>query len=237
LHQHQRPVKRASVDGRPVEYVEVELGDIETANRLAHEVLGRSLDELPPQTRRLLRLLDELVSAECERLEMERSHFRFTRREVRESTGWTYDQVRIHLARLVALEYVLVHQGGRGQSFVYELLYEGGGEEGAPILPGLIDVGKLRGEGTTRSLGGSEATLEGESPKFGAPLAPHLTPIGGGLGSELSPLAAETSAGNQPSSPETAHWEAKEGGASHRKSGRRTDLGPTSGLGLALEAR
>jgi hypothetical protein len=237
LHQHQRPVKRASVDGRPVEYVEVELGDIETANRLAHEVLGRSLDELPPQTRRLLALLDELVSAECERLEMERSHFRFTRREVRESAGWSYDQVRIHLARLVALEYVLVHQGGRGQSFVYELLYEGGGDEGAPVLPGLIDVAKLRGEGTTRSLGASEATLEGGEAEFGAPLDPHLTPIGGGLGSGESPAESGTSAENPAAAPETAHLEAGETGASHRKSARRTELGPTSGLGLALETR
>ena len=29
------------------------------ANRLAQEVLGRSLDELPPQTRRLLLLMDD----------------------------------------------------------------------------------------------------------------------------------------------------------------------------------
>ena len=36
--------------------MEVTLDDIETANRLAHEVLGRTLDELPPQTRKLLRL-------------------------------------------------------------------------------------------------------------------------------------------------------------------------------------
>jgi len=28
------------------------------ANRLAHAVLGRSLDELPPQTRRVLAALD-----------------------------------------------------------------------------------------------------------------------------------------------------------------------------------
>jgi DNA primase len=41
----------------------VTLDDIATANRLAHEVLGRSLDELPPQTRRLLLLIDELVRA------------------------------------------------------------------------------------------------------------------------------------------------------------------------------
>jgi hypothetical protein len=30
--------------------VEVTLGDIEVANRLAHEALGRALDELSPQT-------------------------------------------------------------------------------------------------------------------------------------------------------------------------------------------
>ena len=54
LHQYQRPVKTAVHNGRTVEYIEVTLDDIVTANRLAHEVLGRSLDELPPQTRRLL---------------------------------------------------------------------------------------------------------------------------------------------------------------------------------------
>ena len=37
-----------------IEYIEVELTDIALANELAHEVLGRSLDELPPQTRRVL---------------------------------------------------------------------------------------------------------------------------------------------------------------------------------------
>ena len=179
LHQHQRPVKRASVDGRPVEYVEVELGDIATANRLAHEVLGRSLDELPPQTRRLLALLDELVSAECERLEMERSHFRFTRREVRAATGWGDTQLRLHLVRLVSMEYLLVHQGGRGQSFVYELLYEGGGEEARPLLPGLIDVEALR----AREAGGTTQRTRGPEPTRGVkPPSPrgHRAPNAGG---------------------------------------------------------
>jgi hypothetical protein len=37
-------------------------------------------------------------------------------------TRWGETQLRIHLDRLVALEYLLVHRGGRGQSFVYELL-------------------------------------------------------------------------------------------------------------------
>ena len=63
LHQHQRPVKTATHRGRTISYIEVTRSDIETANRLAHEVLGRSLDELPPQTRRLLVLIDEWSGA------------------------------------------------------------------------------------------------------------------------------------------------------------------------------
>ena len=240
LHQHQRPVKRAAVDGRPVEYVEVELGDIETANRLAHEVLGRSLDELPPQTRRLLALLDELVSAECERLEMERSHFRFTRREVRAATGWSDTQLRLHLARLVSMEYLLVHQGGRGQSYVYELLYESRGDEARPVLAGLIDVEALRSRqagGTTERTRGSEPTPRGQTPESAGPTRPQRAPSAGGSRGEVSPLAAETSAEKPTASPETAHLEAEETGASHRKSAHRTERGPTPGLGLALEAR
>jgi hypothetical protein len=65
LHQFQRPVKTAEHRGKTLSYIEVAPSDIEMANRLAHEVLGRSLDELPPQTRRLLMLIDEMVRADC----------------------------------------------------------------------------------------------------------------------------------------------------------------------------
>lgn len=40
--------------GRELRCVEVTLADIALANQLAHEVLGRGLDELPPQIRKLL---------------------------------------------------------------------------------------------------------------------------------------------------------------------------------------
>ena len=117
--------------------------DIRTANRLAHEVLGRSLDELPPQTRRLLIVIEESVRCECERLKMERSDFRFSRRDVRAWAPWGDTVLKKHLARLEDLEYLLVHHGGRGQSFVYELLFDGKGTDGKPWLPGLIDVDSL----------------------------------------------------------------------------------------------
>jgi hypothetical protein len=69
---------------------------------------------------------------------------RFTRRQVREHAGWSDFQVRTHLARLVDLEYVLVHRGGRGQSFVYELLWthpDTDSPDGGRVLPGLVDIG------------------------------------------------------------------------------------------------
>jgi DNA primase catalytic core len=144
LHQHQRPVKRIVHHGERVEYVEVTLEDIAVANRLAHEVLGRSLDELAPQTRRLLGLLDSMVREACERQAIARAIYRFTRRDVRRFTGWSDFQVRTHLDRLISLEYVLVHRGSRGQGFVYELLYDGQGQDGEPFVMGLVDVEGLR---------------------------------------------------------------------------------------------
>ena len=158
LHQHQRVVKTAMHRGQPVTYIEVCLADIETANRLAHEVLGRSLDELPPQTRRLLLLIEEMVAAQCRRLEMERGDYRFSRRDVRTHTGWGDTQLKLHLHRLEELEYLLVHHGGRGQSFVYELLFERqAGSDGQPRMAGLIDVAKLRYDGKKAGLEGEKA--------------------------------------------------------------------------------
>ena len=144
LHQHQRPVLTAWSQGTSVPYIEVTVEDIEVANRLAHEVLGRTLDELPPQTRRFLLLLDQMVAEACSAQGIERETYRFSRAEARHFTGWSLTQVRVHLDRLVEMEYALIHRGGRGQSFVYELLYSGEGQTGAPFLLGLLDVATLR---------------------------------------------------------------------------------------------
>jgi len=143
LHQHQRERKIHPHPSGPIEYIEVMPSDIALANELAHEVLGRSLDELAPQTRRLLATIDGAVTRECARRSMARCDYRFTNREVREWSGWSDFQVRTHVHKLITMEYVLVHRGGRGQSFVYELLYESGGRDGRPFLAGLIDPSTL----------------------------------------------------------------------------------------------
>ncbi|MDJ0766867.1 MAG: hypothetical protein QNJ97_28090, partial [Myxococcota bacterium] len=156
---------------REIQYIEVTLEDIEIANRLAHQVLGRSLDELAPQTRRLLMQLDEMVTERSKALAMARSDYRFTRREVREHTGFGNTQLKIHLHRLEELEYLIVHRGGRGQQFVYELAYQGQGQDGEPFLMGLMDVSDkthLRNEDTTETGRGLVGTGRGQvGPKSG----------------------------------------------------------------------
>lgn len=139
LHQYQRPILTTTHRGTTIEYIEVTRTDIAQANALAHDLLGRSLDELPPQTRRLLQALCAMVESRLQAEAIPRSELRFSRRDVREATAWGDTQLRVHLERLVTLEYLLVHRGQRGQSFVYELRYDGDGTAAAH-LSGLIDV-------------------------------------------------------------------------------------------------
>lgn len=157
LHQYQRVRRTAAQDGETIEYIEATLADIEMANILAHEVLGRSLDELPPQTRRVLACVIERVDEQCRAQQITRAVHRFSRREVREYTGLADTQLRVHLDRLVQLEYLLVHRGMRGQSFVYELLFDGPAQSESPHLSGLIDTA------TMASSRGSDSHLAGST--------------------------------------------------------------------------
>jgi DNA primase catalytic core len=175
LHQHQRRVKSIEHAGETIEYIEVSLEDIALGNRLAHSVLGRSLDELAPQTRLLLQLLDEMVDAISSQGNLARVDVRFTRRQIRESTAWSYDQVRVHLERLVVFEYVLVHGSGRGQKHLYELAYQGEGKCGEPFMMGLIDAQSLETLGSkTAGVGAAEPGCGGSVVGDRAPDGAHL---------------------------------------------------------------
>lgn len=187
LHQCQRPVRTAHEGGKPIEYIEAQLSDIALANELAHEVLGRSLDELPPQTRRVLTLLDAFVAERAQAIGIERAQVRFSRRELREATAIGDTQLRLHLERLVALEYLLVHRGARGASFVYELAYDGQGEDGKPFVPGLIDVEALKATATTPNLAGGNAGVAGQSANLAGSTRGQRGPnAGGSRGGEIA---------------------------------------------------
>ena len=151
-------------------YIEVTLQDIAAANTLAHEVLGRSLDELPPQTRRLLMLLKQMVEKRCESAALEPEDCLFTRREVRDFSGWSNTQLKVHLDRLEDLEYILPHCGMRGSAYEYELLFDGDTDTEKPQLIGLIDLQKLDYDaeftGWMAEFAGQNAPKTGGSPNY-----------------------------------------------------------------------
>lgn len=170
LHQYQREVKTATVQGRAVEYIEATLADIECANRIAHEVLGRSLDELPPQTRRVLAGVVTLVAALMQSQGAQRADVRFTRAQVRAHTGLSDTQCRVHLDRLTELEYLLSHRGQRGQSYEYELLHDASADRAGPHLAGLIDVAALQ---CTSTVMATTASSRGAGAEFVGPTRPQ----------------------------------------------------------------
>ena len=142
LHQYGREIKTADIGGRSVEYIEVTRRDIALANRIADWALGRSIDELPGPTRRLLVELYDWVRGEAAKQRIDVSDFAFTRRQAREALHWATSPLRIHLERLCYHEYVLP-LGRRQGLYRYSLLYEGKGREGQPSLLGLTDPASL----------------------------------------------------------------------------------------------
>jgi len=141
LHQHQRELNTAEHAGQVLRFIEVTLDDIALANQVAHEVLGRTLDELPPQTRKLLVLARAWVQQQCQDKKCRQSELRFTRRQLRDAVSWGDTQLKVHLARLVDLEYLALHR--RGLAHEYELLYDAKDDDRAHVN-GLIDVSTLK---------------------------------------------------------------------------------------------
>ncbi|HDP7653658.1 TPA: toprim domain-containing protein, partial [Escherichia coli] len=137
LHQYQREIKRVEHRGQVVEYIEVTREDIALANRLAHEILGRTLDEMPPQTRKLLLLIQTMVGELAAAQHCKPGEVRFTRREIRDFTQWSDNQLKVHCMRLAEMEYLLIHGGSRGHLLQYELLWDGSGD--GSHLCGLIE--------------------------------------------------------------------------------------------------
>jgi DNA primase catalytic core len=179
LHQHQREIKTAHVAGRAVEYIEATLDDIAQANVIAHEVLGRSLDELPPQTRRVLACIVDHVRARMQTGALRREDVRFTRAQLRGASRFGDTQLKVHLARLLELEYLITHRAERGQGLAYELLFDG--DAAASMhLSGLIDVHSLN-------------TREYDAPRSGLQ-AERSAPGRGAVGARSGPARASASA-------------------------------------------
>ncbi len=203
LHQYQRPIKTLPVptvsdisrsDQPSVEYIEVTPDDIEVANALAHEVLGRSLDELPPQTRKLLAVLVDIVSRQCEIKQLLRNDICLSRKEIRDLTGWGDTQLRVHLQRLLDLEYLQAQREGNGGSYRYELLYDGDAVQ-TVHLSGLLDPSGLQNPKTLQAAAHAEVMTtksRGEQAEVAEQLRGDGGPVAAALHTLKNPVQPDT---------------------------------------------
>lgn len=67
----------------------------------------------------------------------------FSRRDIREYTGWANTRVHRYMKELVDLEYVLVESGRNGALYRYRLAYEGQGKKGEKFMLGLTPMENL----------------------------------------------------------------------------------------------
>ncbi|HBR8835223.1 TPA: toprim domain-containing protein [Escherichia coli] len=192
LHQYQREIKRVEHRGQVVEYIEVTREDIALANRLAHEILGRTLDEMPPQTRKLLLLIQTMVSEQAAAQHCKPGEVRFTRREIRDFTQWSDNQLKVHCMRLAEMEYLLIHGGSRGHLLQYELLWDGSGD--GSHLCGLIEPEDNQVHDSGK-LGQGAGKLPSSCPHVGAKLGAVKPPVSRAItGSDAPQVGADENA-------------------------------------------
>lgn len=149
MQKQARPVRNG--DTATVEYIEVDKEDIRLANELATELLGHSLDELSRPAVDLLHLLvkmqdDTAKGKNTDEPPPSLAHHvpGFTRRQIREFTGWSHARVHRYLQELIELEFVLMEHGRNGVLHRYRLAYDGQGQDGCKFMLGLKPVDKLR---------------------------------------------------------------------------------------------
>jgi DNA primase catalytic core len=175
LHQHQREIKTVEHRGQTLAYIEVTKADIAQANEIAHEVLGRTLDELPPQTRTLLMLVRDWVQGQCIEHGITQADWRFTRKQVRAATHWGDTQLKVHLARLVELEHLTLHR--KGLSHEYELVYDAKAGADRPHLNGLLNADDL-GNAESHAYDRDRSGLGGDRSASGRALVGGVSAIG-----------------------------------------------------------
>lgn len=144
LHQHQREVKTMEIDNEKVQYIEVTLDDIDKANRIANEVLGQSLDELARPSRTLLNSIYKMVNETAKANKTPVEDIFFTRREIRETMGWSDWQIKTHIKQLEEMEYLYIRTGARGKEYAYALNYKGQGEDDSKFFLNLTPVEEIK---------------------------------------------------------------------------------------------
>jgi len=122
LFQYQREPKEITTpEGEKMVAVISTVADYARAYELAREILGFTLDDLKKHARELLEQIQAMVTNQAQGTEALPEDLLFTRREIREYTGWPDHQIKAHIKQLEEMEYLVVENlKSRGQ-FAYRL--------------------------------------------------------------------------------------------------------------------
>ncbi len=117
INQHKKEIKK----DKDYEYIEVEPEDILKANELMTEIMEQSLHDLSKPSFQLVKIIKDMVESKCNELNIKPNKFEFTRRIIREYSGWSDFQIKTHISELVDLEYIRHKCGKQGKKYIYEL--------------------------------------------------------------------------------------------------------------------
>jgi hypothetical protein len=149
LRQLQKRHEQSSAFGGVVPWIEVDREEVKLANKLAHEILGHSLDELSRPGHDLLQQLEAMTADILKKHQDENgkpnpTSICFSRRDIREFSGWSNARVHRYLKELLDLEYVLLDSGRNGRVCRYRLVYRGEGRAGEKFVLGLKDLEEMQ---------------------------------------------------------------------------------------------
>ena len=126
LFQYQREQKEAvTPEGEKMTAILSTLEDYARAYELAREILGFTLDDLKKHARELLDQIQEMTTAWMKKPDTKPEELLFTRREIREFTGWPDHQIKAHIKQLEEMEYLIIESTKSRGQFAYRLNHPG----------------------------------------------------------------------------------------------------------------
>jgi hypothetical protein len=126
LRQMSKKVHSLEENGQVQPYILVDQQDLQIAERLSAFLFQRSVLDLNPVSAKLLveirKLVEERVAESlAEGTQSAPEDIVFTRRELREFSGWPHMRVRRYLVELVEMEFVVLLSGTVGKRYRYRL--------------------------------------------------------------------------------------------------------------------
>lgn len=109
LHQYQRPAK--TVMG--IEYIETTLEDYRIAYDLYRDILHNTFSDLKKPQRELLDRITDMTGGDKDLI--------FSRKDIREFTGYPHHKVRDLIKTLEELEFLVIESGSKGRQYKYRL--------------------------------------------------------------------------------------------------------------------